>query len=109
MTQEKQPDALAANRNWTEDASHENGNYECICAACGQHFTGHKRRVVCKACSTSSATPAMTAPEDCPNRESCGWYHVSTEPDIGLYMCSTPGCPYMAFALSDTPTEGQDG
>ena len=43
---------LAAARNWPEDASHENGNYECKCMSCGSSFTGHKRRVVCKLCAT---------------------------------------------------------
>lgn len=40
-----------ANRNWIEDATHENGNYECSCVECGQSFIGHKRRVLCKLCS----------------------------------------------------------
>lgn len=38
-------------RNWAEDSKHENGNYECLCVYCKQSFIGHKRRVVCKACS----------------------------------------------------------
>jgi hypothetical protein len=37
--------------NWPEDASHENGDYECACARCGATFYGHKRRVVCKVCA----------------------------------------------------------
>lgn len=37
-------------RNWTEDSSHENGNYECRCINCQNSFIGHKRRVVCKLC-----------------------------------------------------------
>jgi len=37
-------------RDWTEDFAHENGNYQCACVQCGEHFFGHKRRVVCKAC-----------------------------------------------------------
>lgn len=43
---------LGGNRDWTEDNAHENGNYECICHACHQHFIGHKRRVVCKVCAS---------------------------------------------------------
>jgi len=37
--------------DWTEDATHENGNYQCRCIQCGVGFIGHKRRVVCKKCS----------------------------------------------------------
>jgi hypothetical protein len=48
----------SANRNWIEDASHENGNYECRCCECGHIFTGHKRRVLCKFCSN------LLAPSD---------------------------------------------
>ncbi|MEO1830003.1 MAG: hypothetical protein ABGX82_14425 [Pseudomonas sp.] len=40
-------------RNWPEDAEHENGEYFCRCAHCGNQFIGHKRRVVCKACSAA--------------------------------------------------------
>lgn len=36
--------------DWPEDFSHENGNYWCICSLCHANFTGHKRRLVCKAC-----------------------------------------------------------
>lgn len=38
-------------------------------------------------------------PDDCPNVMGCGWHHVKTEPDIGLHLCSSPGCKYMARAL----------
>jgi len=38
-------------RDWQEDFSHENGNYECICVHCAKHFIGHKRRIFCKYCS----------------------------------------------------------
>lgn len=37
--------------DWTEDFSHENGNYWNTCCVCEKTFTGHKRRVVCKNCS----------------------------------------------------------
>lgn len=40
-------------RDWPEDAAHENGQYQCICATCGASFVGHKRRVQCKACAQS--------------------------------------------------------
>ncbi len=40
-----------AARNWTEDAPHENGKYQCTCVFCKETFIGHKRRVVCKVCA----------------------------------------------------------
>lgn len=43
---------IPANRNWAEDAEHENGNYENICACCKLSFIGHKRRYFCKVCYT---------------------------------------------------------
>lgn len=36
--------------NWTEDYSHENGNYLCKCFQCNENFVGHKRRIICKKC-----------------------------------------------------------
>jgi hypothetical protein len=36
--------------NWTEDFTHENGNYMNTCIRCKNDFMGHKRRVVCKKC-----------------------------------------------------------
>jgi hypothetical protein len=35
-------------RNWIEDFSHENGNYQNECNTCNEMFFGHKRRVICK-------------------------------------------------------------
>lgn len=37
--------------NWTEDFTHENGNYMNVCIFCKNEFKGHKRRVVCKVCN----------------------------------------------------------
>lgn len=37
-------------RNWVEDYSHENGNYQNKCCLCDNLFIGHKRRVTCKLC-----------------------------------------------------------
>jgi hypothetical protein len=56
----------APSRDWTEDFSHENGNYNCRCTHCGEMFVGHKRRVICKLCAAlepppSEATPLTTA------------------------------------------------
>ena len=38
--------------NWKEDFIHENGNYMNICIRCDEEFLGHKRRVICKKCSS---------------------------------------------------------
>lgn len=40
--------------NWTEDFSHENGNYENRCIHCDHLFFGYKRRVICKLCFNTS-------------------------------------------------------
>jgi hypothetical protein len=42
-------------RDWVEDSSHENGNYQCKCVSCGLYFVGHKRRVQCKLCASVPA------------------------------------------------------
>lgn len=42
-------------RDWTEDESHENGQYYCTCIECGERFIGHKRRVICKTCAGVAA------------------------------------------------------
>lgn len=52
----KLPDTSRPDRNWTEDASHENGEYYNRCCMCHCVFIGHKRRVVCKACAAPMAT-----------------------------------------------------
>lgn len=43
-------EGIPSARDWTEDASHENGNYSCLCCACEKPFIGHKRRVLCRVC-----------------------------------------------------------
>lgn len=48
-------------RDWEEDFEHENGDYECRCVTCKLMFYGHKRRVVCRACSTKQPNPNSTA------------------------------------------------
>lgn len=37
-------------RNWSEDFSHENGNYINTCCFCKLEFIGHKRKIICKRC-----------------------------------------------------------
>jgi hypothetical protein len=48
-------------RDWCEDFTHENGNYNCKCSCCGLIFVGHKRRVVCRKCATQTL-PAQEQP-----------------------------------------------
>ena len=43
---------LQGPRDWPEDAAHENGTYIGQCIKCGERFTGHKRRFICKPCAT---------------------------------------------------------
>ena len=54
-------------RDWTEDFAHENGQYQCKCLRCGEFFTGHKRRVICKACVCEHHKRG----ESCPHTASC--------------------------------------
>ena len=42
--------------DWSEDFEHENGDYNCQCIDCGQTFTGHKRRNICKVCADETIT-----------------------------------------------------
>ena len=39
-------------RDWREDQQHENGNFINRCSKCEEMFFGHKRRVICKACTS---------------------------------------------------------
>lgn len=52
---------MSAQRDWTEDSSHENGNYHCRCMICNHTFLGHKRRVLCKVCADTPATDTEVA------------------------------------------------
>lgn len=54
LTPESEGIARVESRDWTEDFSHENGNYSCQCCQCNQTFVGHKRMVVCKLCALST-------------------------------------------------------
>ena len=73
----------AAARNWTEDFTHENGQYMNRCEACGETFVGHKRRVRCKACLPPA--PAV------PTREVSKPIRWSTD-DIRLMERQIIGC-----------------
>ena len=50
MTKLWNPKDYHPDRDWTEDAEHENGMYFNICCQCEGGFIGHKRRRVCKLC-----------------------------------------------------------
>ena len=41
-------------RNWTEDYTHENGNYMNRCSNCKEGFFGNKRRFICKECDSKA-------------------------------------------------------
>lgn len=71
------PESKAINRDWTEDLSHENGNYMCHCGACGNIFNGHKRRVRCKVCAT------LNQPEKEVDTIEQEW--IAVDPDLDIY------------------------
>lgn len=48
-------DTTPAEREWSEDADHENGRYFNACCVCLRQFVGHKRRAVCKSCAAIEA------------------------------------------------------
>ncbi len=50
----RKPQEPSDPRDFPEDASHENGRYMCYCLLCDRNFYGHKRRVVCKLCTTEA-------------------------------------------------------
>ena len=50
ITEDNKLPYIPTDRDFIEDTTHENGNYENICCICTEHFFGHKRRVVCKIC-----------------------------------------------------------
>ena len=51
--------------DWSEDSSHENGNYFNKCASCSYDFIGHKLRHVCRKChyEAKAIYDAMTSEE----------------------------------------------
>ncbi len=51
-------------RDWIEDFSHENGNYQNECCVCHQTFRGHKRRPACKLCGEPEKSLEKNA--ECP-------------------------------------------
>ncbi len=71
--------------NWPEDASHENGDYECNCVGCGNTFYGHKRRVVCKQCASTGQVPEVAEPKCESGDPACG--PAGYEDDDGVLLC----------------------
>jgi len=56
---------IPSDRDWSEDASDENGNYLSHCSSCGLTFIGHKRRYICRKCqSEHDAWWAAMSPEE---------------------------------------------
>lgn len=91
------PAPQAEVRNWTEDFSHENGEYECKCCKCGHSFIGHKRRVLCKSCSNLLRAPA---PQSAPVFKAS---HNSGERDPSVML----GCAGADTAAPQPPVEGR--
>lgn len=57
------PAQPASDRDWTNWANDDNGNYQNRCIVCKQTFTGPKRFVMCRGCTTRYARNGST-PED---------------------------------------------
>lgn len=49
------PRYAPSDRDWPEDAAHENGQYQCQCVTCKEYFIGNKRRQLCKKCADEAA------------------------------------------------------
>jgi len=74
-------------RDWTEDAAHENGQYQNQCVTCKELFIGHKRRHVCKKCADeatawwASLTPEQHAIETAKKEEAIReWFALHNTP-----------------------------
>lgn len=55
--------AVPSSRDWPEDFNHENGNYHNRCTSCNEMFIGHKRRMTCKQCARTAASPPAETDE----------------------------------------------
>jgi hypothetical protein len=71
---------LDASRDWTEDFSHENGDYLNTCRTCRTEFRGHKRRMTCKRCSTPSSTGTPLEPAS----KSVHWLDATSEMKLSI-------------------------
>lgn len=84
------PSQQAGNRNWTEDFTHENGNYQNICIKCNHEFIGYKRRQVCKVCSTESKEAVEAKnPQNCSHDNKSKRHGWGNEPIIYCLDCNT--------------------
>ena len=95
IKQTQQTEWRATAKDWIEDFSGENGIYSCKCIHCGDLFTGHKRRVSCKACTLKALSARLTAMEEALKtgreaiRRTCrehdkGGHELSREPHLEL-------------------------
>lgn len=82
-------------RDWTDDFSHENGNYLCGCIKCGKMFHGHKRRAICKGCDATLPQSEQKVCEwrrdsDGQRHSSCGrsFWHMGRQPNC--VFCGLP-------------------
>jgi hypothetical protein len=86
-------DTTHAERSWSEDRDHENGNYTCKCMVCLREFTGYKRRTVCVACFAAPSgggeamTPLERAARECLAYGDC----PPLSPMSGITRCAN--CP----------------
>jgi len=55
-------------RDWSEDYSSENGQYQNVCQHCNKLFMGDRHRMTCKKCSS-----ILYRPEPFPLGKSIGW------------------------------------
>lgn len=47
--------ASATERDWPSDYDQENGCYSNLCCECGEFFTGHERRAMCRVCASEAS------------------------------------------------------
>ena len=83
--------------NWPEDFPGENGNYQNTCCNCQQPFIGHKRRAVCKVCSS---TPHPPPAYQCPG---CGKWHKDNF-EWTQSQCCDFGFTWINYPDTPTPT-----
>lgn len=56
--------ARCSAKDWPEDFSDENGNYQCQCIYCAGYFVGHKRRFMCKECANTPGSTVTSSPNE---------------------------------------------
>jgi len=92
---------VESERDWPEDFDHENGKYQNRCMECKQTFMGHKRRVICKKCSTPDwiEISKRKPPED--TKDNKAWAGAWLEGEmVGYAKCMVDKCfPLQSEAL----------